>query len=95
MTPFGVEPSALFFAPPSSESDDSGSELELDSPSDSEDGFDAGGLTLDLALAFGLGGIEAFTGKRVIFAPERLSLLGCRGSMSERASECGMSEPRD
>jgi len=82
---FEVGPGTLFFTSPSSESDDSESELELDSPSDLEEGgegFDAGVLTLDLTVAFDLGG-------EITFAPECFLLLGLgfRELVSESASE--------
>ena len=71
--PFNLELGTLFFTSPSSESDDSESELVLDSPSDLEDGgadFGAGVLTLDLALTFDLGGMELFGGEGTIFVLE-------------------------
>ena len=80
MVAFEVRPGTLFFTSPPSESDDSESELELDSPSDFEEGgevFDAGVLILDLALTFDLGG------DKITFAPECFLLLGFLELVSE------------
>lgn len=81
---FEVRSSTLLFTSPPSESDDSESELELDSPSDLEEGgegFDAGVLTLGLVLTFDLGGEE------ITFAAEYFLPLGFRDFVSESASE--------
>jgi len=89
LVPFGVGPGTLFFTLASSESDDSESELALDSPSDLEDGgddFDVGVVTLDLASTFGFEGRGLFGGEETTFTPERL-LLDCRELVSESASE--------
>ena len=57
LVPFDVEPALNFFTSSSSDSSESEPELESDPEDDTED-FGAGGLILDLALAFGPAGLE-------------------------------------